>query len=224
MSSPSLPSKEDILALAQWVLECPLIKEYYALAGGAWLTLRLPKESRLSKDVDVLSPKEDISSFKATLQIVEKCKKERIKYQITRRGEHFCQIFVRYPGNQDIKVDIGKIWRPITLLYDPTLRCPILSSHDMVLEKLHCMVDRIEPTDLYDLCILHKSYPEEFRRALQELAKSMEAKELIIQIEKCLEATAGLGTKELLDDQKRSWMESYVAKLIKDVTSMARNE
>jgi predicted nucleotidyltransferase component of viral defense system len=94
----------------------------------------------------------------------------------------------------------------------------------MVLEKLHCMVDRIEPTDLYDLCLLHKSYPDEFRKALQELAKSMEAKELIIQIEKCLEATAGLGTKESLDDQQRSWMESYVVRVIKDITFVARHE
>lgn len=224
MVPPNLPSKEDVLTLAHWVLECPIIKKNYALAGGAWLTLRLPKESRLSKDVDVLSSKEEISSYKAMSEIVKKCKREKISYEITRRGEHFCQIFVAYPKGLAIKVDIGKIWRPVTLLYDPHLRCPILSELDMVLEKLHCIVDRIEPTDLYDLCLLHKSYPREFKKVLEDLSQGLEASELIVQIQRCLELTQGAGTKETLTKKEHLWMESYIKKAIRDITLAVRSE
>ncbi len=219
MSIPNLPSKEDILALAAWILACPLIKENYALAGGTWLTLRLPKVSRLSRDVDVLSSREDISSYKAMLEVVSKCKKEKISCRITRRGEHFCQIFVSYPKRKEIKVDIGKIWHPTTLLYDLQLRCPILCEKDMVLEKLSCIVDRIEPTDLYDLCLLHQTYPGEFKLALEYLAKSLEVKELIVQLQRCLQLTSGRGTKEVLTRKESQWMETYIPKLIHDITS-----
>ncbi|MBI1871600.1 MAG: nucleotidyl transferase AbiEii/AbiGii toxin family protein [Chlamydiae bacterium] len=209
-------SREDILLLAQWVLKVPLIRKNYALSGGTWLTLRLPQYSRYSKDVDVLSSNEGISSHKAMLEVVKQCKREKVRYEITRRGEHFCQLYIHYP-KFETKVDIGKIWRPVTLLYDPQFHCPILSEKDMILEKLHCIVDRIEPTDIYDLYLLHTSYPSEFRKALENLSESLEVSQLLIQMNRCLELTEGIGTKEVLSKKETLWMNSHLPKLIKDI-------
>lgn len=110
------------------------------------------------------------------------------------------------------------------MLYEPKLRCPILSELDMVLEKLHCIVDRIEPTDLYDLCLLHKTYPTEFKKALENLSQGLEASELIVQTQRCLELTAGVGTKETLTKKERLWMESYIKKVMRDITLAVRSE
>ncbi|MBI1882670.1 MAG: nucleotidyl transferase AbiEii/AbiGii toxin family protein [Chlamydiae bacterium] len=214
---PEEPSRQDILSLAKWILKCPLIRKNYALSGGTWLTLRLPQHARNSKDVDILSPKEEISSYKAMLELVKQCNLEKVKYRITRRGEHFCQLYIRYP-KLETKVDIGKIWRPVTLLYEPELRCPILSEKDMILEKLYCVVDRIEPTDIYDLCLLHASYPSEFRKALENLSESLEVRELLIQMNGCFEMTKGIGTKEVLSQKQTSWMNLYLPQVIKDVS------
>ncbi len=41
---------------------------------------------------------------------------------------------------------------------DRRLGCNVLSAEDMTTEKLHCLVDRIEPTDVYDLCRLMEFY------------------------------------------------------------------
>ncbi|MDP3980482.1 MAG: nucleotidyl transferase AbiEii/AbiGii toxin family protein [Chlamydiota bacterium] len=214
--------KEDILLLAKWVLECPMIREHYALGGGAWLTLRLPKMARISRDVDVFSSKEEISSYKAMMEIVALCKKGKIPYRITRRGQHFCQLFVSYPKKSEIKIDIGKIWHPIKLIVDPDLHCPILSPTDMILEKLQCIVDRIEPTDLYDLCRLHEAYPNEFEKSLKRLSKTEEVSELLIRIQRCLEATDGVGTKESLNLKEKKWMESYISKIIHKITFLIK--
>ncbi|MBI1976565.1 MAG: nucleotidyl transferase AbiEii/AbiGii toxin family protein [Candidatus Omnitrophica bacterium] len=222
MSPTKPPTPADVLRLARWILQCPLIRGHYALAGGTWLTLRLPKIARPSKDVDFLSPREEISSYQAMTEIMDLCKKEKVSYRITRRGEHFCQIFVSYPGAIETKVDIGKVWHPVTLIYDPELRCPILSSEDMVLEKLHCVIDRIEPTDLYDLCRLHQAYPSEFKMALSRLAETEEISELLIRIQRCLEATDGEGTKETLTKEERQWLESYVSNMIKEMIRMRK--
>lgn len=217
-SKNNLPASRDILALARWILRCPMIRSHYALAGGTWLTLRLPKVARLSRDVDVLSSREEVSSYKAMMEIVGACEKEKISYRSTRRGKHFCQIFICYPTRDEIKVDIGKIWHPVTIAIDPELGCPVLSSYDMIREKLQCIVDRIEPTDLYDLCCLYDAHPSEFRNALAELAQSGEIDELLIRIQRCLEVTEGLGTKETLGQQQQHWMEQVTPRLIKEIT------
>lgn len=214
----SIPNREDIRKLSIWVMRHPLLRDHYALGGGAWLTLRLPR-SRISIDVDTFSSREDVSSYRAMMEIVETCKMERVSYRIIRRGEHFCQIVVGYPRpDLDIKVDIGKIWRTLKLDMDARLGCRVLSAEDMVTEKLQCIVDRIEPTDVYDLCRLHETYRPQFRKALKSLKERGEAGELLIRIQRCFEATDGEGTKERLTAAERAWLESYVAKMVKEVT------
>lgn len=220
----TVPSREEIRKLAVWVMRHPILKDNYALGGGAWLTLRLPK-SRVSVDVDTFSSREDVSSYRAMMEIVETCKKKDVPYRIVRRGEHFCQIVVGYPSpDRSIKVDIGKIWRPMKLETDEKLGCKVLSAEDMATEKLQCIVDRIEPTDVYDLCRLHETYPAQFRKALESLKNHGEAGELLVRIQRCFEATDGTGTKERLTAAERSWMASYVAKMVKDVSTFARKE
>ena len=220
----SFPSRADIRKLAVWVMRHPILRDNYALGGGAWLTLRLPR-ARLSIDVDTFSSHEDVSSHRAMMEIVESCKKMRIPYRIVRRGEHFCQIVVGYPSSErGIKVDIGKIWRPVKLETDGKLGCKVLSAEDMATEKLQCLVDRIEPTDVYDLCRLHETYPAQFRRALDFLRRQGEAGELLVRIQRCFEATDGAGTKERLTSTEHAWMESYIPGMIKDVSASAREE
>lgn len=217
------PTKSDILKLAAWAMRHPILREHYAIGGGAWLTLRLPK-SRSSMDEDTFSTKEDISSYRAMMELVQTCKRDGIHYRILRRGEHYCQMVVHYPDPEhEIKVDIGKIWRPIKLVVDKKLDCLVLSPADMVCEKLRCVTDRIEPTDVYDLCRLHETYRTEFRSALKSLRSTQEAGELLIRIQRCFEVTEGTGTKERLTDSERTWMEIYIQNMVKDVAKQARN-
>lgn len=218
-----IPTRKEIHKLAVWVMRHPILRDHYALGGGAWLTLRMPR-SRVSIDMDAFSFREDISSYRAMMEIIETCKKERVPYRVGRRGEHFCQIVVGYPKpDRDIKVDIGKIWRPLKLETDAKLGCNVLSAEDMAAEKLQCVVDRIEPTDVYDLCRLHETYPAEFRRALKSMSRRGEAGELLVRIQRCFETTEGTGTKERLTAAEQSWMESYVSQMVKDVSKHCKN-
>ena len=220
----NLPSRADIRKLAVWVMRHPILRDHYAIGGGAWLTLRLPR-SRLSVDVDTFSSNENVSSYRAMMEIVQTCQKNRFPYRIIRRGEHFCQIVVGYPlPERGIKVDIGKIWRPVKLETDRRIGCKVLSAGDMAAEKLKCVVDRIEPTDVYDLCRLHETYPAEFRKALDSLRAQGETGELLVRIQRCFEVTDGVGTKERLTAAERLWMESYVPKMVKDISVRARKE
>ncbi|NQU10238.1 nucleotidyl transferase AbiEii/AbiGii toxin family protein [bacterium] len=220
--APELPSHTEIQQLARWVFRHPLIRDHYALGGGAWLTLRHPRTTRVSRDVDVFSPREDVSSHAAMMEIVRSCKREKIRYRIARRGEHFCQIFVCHPTPRELKIEIGKIWRPVQLLYDPELRCPVLAPADLVREKLQCIVDRREPTDLFDLTCLHELYPTEFRAALETLTATQEAGELLASIHRLLETTDGAGTKEALTAAQRAWLGQHVGAVIKSITAACR--
>jgi predicted nucleotidyltransferase component of viral defense system len=220
-AAPDLPGREELRQLAVWVFQHPLVRAHYALGGGAWLTLRHPQSARVSRDVDVFSAREDVSSHDALQQIVQSCEREQIRYRIARRGQHFCQIFVCYPTATEIKVEIGKIWRPVQLLHDSELGCPVLSAADLVQEKLQCLVDRLEPTDLFDLVCLYELYPAEWRSALAALAAHQETGELLAGINRCLETTEGSGTKESLTPAQRRWLEDRVAPLIREITAAA---
>ncbi|MFZ4694473.1 MAG: nucleotidyl transferase AbiEii/AbiGii toxin family protein [Verrucomicrobiia bacterium] len=221
-AAPDLPDRRDIQRLARWVFRHPLIRKHYALGGGAWLTLRHPRVARVSRDVDVFSAREEVSSYAAMKEIVRSCEREKIRHRIVRRGEHFCQLFVRYPAAREIKIEIGKIWRPVQLLYDEDLRCPILAPADLVREKLQCIVDRREPTDLFDLACLHDLYPVEFQSALEALAENQEAGELLAPIHRLFEVTVGDGTKETLTAAQRLWLEQHVPKVITLITAACR--
>jgi predicted nucleotidyltransferase component of viral defense system len=221
--APELPDRRDIQKLARWVFRHPLIRKHYALGGGAWLTLRHPRAARVSRDVDVFSAREEVSSHAAMREIVRSCERGTIRHRIARRGEHFCQIFVCYPTAREIKIEIGKIWRPIQLLYDQELRCPVLSPADLVREKLQCVVDRREPTDLFDLACLHELYPAEFRSALEGLAANQEAGELLAAIHRLLETTAGDGSKEALSAAQRRWLERHAPAVITLITAACRH-
>ncbi|MCC7517777.1 MAG: nucleotidyl transferase AbiEii/AbiGii toxin family protein [Verrucomicrobiae bacterium] len=222
--APDLPDRHDIERLARWVFRHPLIREHYALGGGAWLTLRHPQAARVSRDVDVFSTREEVSSYAALMEIVRSCERQKIRHRIARRGEHFCEIFIEYPTTREIKIEIGKIWRPIQLFYDSNLRCPILSPADLVREKLQCVVDRREPTDLFDLTCLHELYPAEFRSALEGLAEHQEAGELLAAIHRLLETTEGEGTKESLTAAQRRWLERRAPALITWITAACRRD
>ncbi|OGH60494.1 MAG: hypothetical protein A3G34_16345 [Candidatus Lindowbacteria bacterium RIFCSPLOWO2_12_FULL_62_27] len=95
---------------------------------------------------------------------------------------------------------------------------------EMVSEKLQCVVDRIEPTDLYDLCVLHEQFPDEFDKALARLIASMEANALLVYINRCLETEEGPAGKVRLTRAHRRWMETAVPKLVRAVTKAGREE
>lgn len=210
---------EDVLELARWVLGHPLIRENYALGGGSWLMLRHPQKARISTDVDVFSAKEDVSSYKAMSELVESCKREGIGYEIIRRGEHFCQMFIEYPHKgKPIKVDIGKIWHPVRIEYDAKLNCPVISPGDMAMEKIHCVVNRIEPTDLYDLCVLRDEYPSEFRNACLHLKTTDELEAFLAAINQRLEMPGEPGTKLGLDVAQNDWLLQMAPAMIQDIT------
>lgn len=220
--APELPELHEIQKLARWVFRHPLVRKHYALGGGAWLTLRHPQVARVSRDVDVFSAREEVSSHAAMREIVRSCERGKIRHRIARRGEHFCQIFVCYPTAREIKIEIGKIWHPVQLLYDQELRCPVLAPADLVREKLQCLVDRREPTDLFDLTCLHELYAAEFLSALEALEANQEAGELLAAIHRLLETTEGEGTKEALSAPQRRWLESRAPAVITLITAACR--
>ncbi|OGH60488.1 MAG: hypothetical protein A3G34_16315 [Candidatus Lindowbacteria bacterium RIFCSPLOWO2_12_FULL_62_27] len=210
--------REDVLALAQWVMAHPLIRENFALGGGTWLTLRNPRQARTSTDIDVFSPKEEVSSYRAMRELVQTCEKDKIGHRVERRGEHFCQIYVEYPtAGKPIKVDIGKIWRPLSVLIDPDLQLPVLSPEDMAVEKMRCIVNRIEPTDIHDLCVLHECYPEAFRVACEDLKRTLETHELVAAINRRLEVINVEGTKLALTDQELQWMTGKIRTVVAEI-------
>ena len=213
-----MPLFDDVLELARWVLGHPLIRENYALGGGTWLMLRHPRKARLSTDVDVFSAREEVSSFKAMSELVESCKRDKIAYDIIRRGEHFCQMFIEYPNKgKPTKVDIGKIWHPVRIEYDEQLNCSVISPNDMAMEKLRCIVDRIEPTDLYDLSLLRDEYPSEFRNACMHLKTTAELEALIAAINRRLETLGEQGTKLGLDVAQKEWLLQKIPSMIQDL-------
>lgn len=217
------PFAADVLKLARWVLGHKLIQDNYALGGGSWLTLRHPQKARVSTDVDIFSGKESVSSYRAMMELVKTCDKKKIPYTITRRGEHFCQIFIGYPvKRKPVKVDIGKIWRPVRLLDDKKLGCRMISPRDIIIEKLHCIVDRIEPTDVYDLCVLQDEYPKEFRSGCADLARTAEQSELLAIIHRRLADVGGEGTKLKMHADQIRWMEQKIADVIREITESDR--
>lgn len=97
------------------------------------------------------------------------------------------------------------------------------SVKETVCNKIFNIVNRRERADVYALCQIFTTYPFEFKQALENLCETEETSELLIRIQRCLEMTDGRGTKEVLTENERIWMEKHVPGMIKEIIKSSKN-